>query len=361
MRTLRSGRLTVTAACVGACAAVACAPAERDTVGTQPTGGSSAGGSDSAATTGDDGGSETGRPSDPGTSGAATATGEDPDDRDDSIRLDVEGMTGGGSGDGGTAECPCSPTTDRIYVLGVNGDFAAFDPAALTFTDLGRPCVGAAFSMAVDRTGFAWMMENSGDIQRLDLSNPANCEDPGYVPDFGQAGMAFVSNSAADPCDRLYLHSTAITGGNGELGVVDPASLAVSSLGATGYSAVELTGTGDGRLFGFAMPLGLGGPVSQPTIVALDKATATVLETHGVPEIQSTGYFAFAFYGGDFYIFHDSNPNMSNTQTSVSSVTRVDWDESEGPGRTATTLVQEAPLLVVGAGVSTCAPLNPVG
>ena len=46
-------------------------------------------------------------------------------------------------------------------------------------------------------------------------------------------------------------------------------------------------------------------------------------------------------------------------RTRVSQVTRLDWDESDGAGRTLTVVNEAAPIRVVGAGSSTCVQIEP--
>ncbi|HEY8377426.1 MAG TPA: hypothetical protein VIK91_13110, partial [Nannocystis sp.] len=68
-----------------------------------------------------------------------------------------------------------------------------------------------------------------------------------------------------------------------------------------------------------------------------------------------TNAFAFAFFGGDFYFFTEGpNPNFSK-------VTHLDYDDSDGDGQQQlTTINNNAPIRIVGAGVSTCAPFLPM-
>ncbi|MCY1005324.1 hypothetical protein OV079_07000 [Nannocystis pusilla] len=70
----------------------------------------------------------------------------------------------------------------------------------------------------------------------------------------------------------------------------------------------------------------------------------------------NNGAFAFAFFAGDFYFFTDSDNDLFNSE-----VTHLDYDDSDMNGvQDLTVLTQDAPLLVVGAGVSTCAPVLPM-
>jgi hypothetical protein len=183
--------------------------------------------------------------------------------------------------------------------------------------------------------------------------NDANaCSDPGYQPGssgFTLFGMAFVSQSAQSPCDTLYAHSFSGFGGfseaqgSGQLGrLVDLTAQVVSSID---YDGGELTGTGDGRLFAFA-------GANPAKLVEYDKTDGSVVETTPLSGLELTNAFAFAFWGGDFYFFTEAS-----TFANYSEVTKLDYD---GDG-SLSTVNGNAPIRVVGAGVSTCAPIVPPG
>jgi hypothetical protein len=111
-----------------------------------------------------------------------------------------------------------------------------------------------------------------------------------------------------------------------------------------GQSA-ELTGTGDAKLFGFF--------TTQPVHVAqIDKGTGATPASgdHALSQVQVPGAWAFSFWGGAFYLY-------TSDGTSTSTVTKYDpttnaVDTSYIPG-------QDTQFIIVGAGVSTCAPLTP--
>jgi hypothetical protein len=263
------------------------------------------------------------------------------------------------SGDTGQEFCDCAANTDLIYVLSDNAQLYSFDPATLQFAMVGALNCGlqqGTFSMGVDRNGIAWVMFQDSDIRTVDVNNPAQCLDPGYNPGqlgFGLFGMAFVSNSAEDQCDRLYAQSYT---GNlgfqegpniGKLGSLDPNSLMMMQIGLDDYDGGELTGTGDGRLFMFAGT----GPAK---LIELDKSDASVISTLPLGTLELTNAFAFAFYGGDFYFFTEGGGLFPT----FSQVTHLDYDDSDGNGQQDITVVVEtAPIRIVGAGVSTCAPI----
>jgi len=106
---------------------------------------------------------------------------------------------------------------------------------------------------------------------------------------------------------------------------------------------LELTGTGDGRLYGFliANPLALA-KVDKATTAYSDRVTLTGVERPAAP------MFAFSFWGGDFYFYTATSQSASKT-TNVSRYTPSD-------GKVDTAYMQNIGFHIVGAGVSTCAP-----
>jgi len=322
--------------------------------------GSSGGiGSSSGGTGTGDGG--TGDGGDDGTSGDSGADDGGSDDGGD-VKFDVPPLPDVGGGD--DSECPCAPNADLIFVLSDSAELWAYDPPANTFIQFGAFNCGPpadTFSMGVSRDAVAWVMYRAlsayGDIFHVAINNANQCDDPGYTPGqqgFELFGMAFVSNSEQDPCDKLYAHTFddvewSEGPGVGMLGVVEPDTLQLTKIDDIDYNGGELTGTGDGRLYAFA-------GVPDAKLVQYDKDTAVVVETLPLTGLQLTYAFAFAFWGGDFYFFTENAGMGSNSK-----VTHLDYDESEGAGQALTTVNTSAPIRAVGAGVSTCAPLEPPG
>ena len=262
--------------------------------------------------------------------------------------------------------CPCAdvevPLDNGIFVLSDDAELWKYLPDDNTFEMLGAiGCNGMnnTFSMAVDRAGYAWVMFNppTGDIWKVDVTNPANCEDPGYTP--GQQGaelfgMAFVSEDQFNTCDRLYGNTYNGIGGFGEganIGdflTIDPDTLQLSLLGKTSFNGAELTGTGDGRAFMF-------GGVNPAKLVEVNKQNGQYVDTIPLGNLALTNAFAFAFFGGDFYFFTESGGPGSKSK-----VTHFDYDDSDNNGIQDLTVVNnQGPIRIVGAGVSTCAPFLP--
>lgn len=262
--------------------------------------------------------------------------------------------------DGG--DCACAPSLDLIHVVSGDGELWAFDPRTDEFTPRGALGCGtltasSPFSMAVSRSGEAWISFWNGDVLVVDVDDPADCRDPGYDPDPGawkHFGMAFASDSAADACDDLYVHTIdthedTVAPGAGELARFHLAPPTIAPIGDVDYGRGELSGTGDGRLFAFA-----GGEPAR--LVEYDKSTGEVVNTVVLEGFSQTSAWAFAFWGGDFYFFTESEGYGSDSK-----VTHLDYDGSDGNGHVLTTRVAQAPIRVFGAGVSTCAPYVPQG
>jgi len=354
---------------------------------TTPTTGEPTGGSDSmsaSGTTGSTGSTSTDPTATATGTGTSTSDGTSttmPVDTETGTTLDTTGTgtgpgtsttgdstsTGGDSTTGAPVEpCACPDLEvaldDGIFVLSDNSEIYKFYPETNKFELLGAFKCGNAtgtFSMAVDRLGFAWVMFSNplGKIWKLDLTNVANCTDPGYNP--GQMGvnyfgMAFVSNSQFDQCDQIYGNTFNGIGGFGEGNMigdfltVDPNSLLIQKIGKTNFNGAEVTGTGDGRVFMF-------GGVNPAKLVEVEKGTGKFLNTTPLGNLELTNAFAFSFFGGDFYMFTESDNNPF-----VSKVTHFDYDDSDKNGKQdLTTVVNTAPIRIVGAGVSTCAPFLP--
>jgi hypothetical protein len=239
-------------------------------------------------------------------------------------------------------DCPDADAT-LVYVIGEDNALYSFYPPTLAFKRIGTiacPGSGTPFSMAVDRKGKAYVVFTDGRLYQVSTATAACIVTP-FVPNqrgFVTFGMGFVSNTGGADETLFVAQSPQTTGGSSTgLGSVDVTNWQLTYIGpfTPTLQRVEFTGTGDGRLFGYA-PNDTG---SQ--IVQVDKTTGNVLASDSVGTGTSQDAFAFAFWGGDFWIF-----------TGVSSTAVVRYRPSDKTTANMTT----APSLIVGAGVSTCAP-----
>jgi hypothetical protein len=204
-------------------------------------------------------------------------------------------------------------------------------------------CPGAGFetpfSMAVDRKGIAWVLFSDGRIFHVDVKT-ATCSPTAYVPNqlgYSTFGMGFVSNAIGSNDETLYVADYLGKG----LAKINTSTLTLSVVGPwdklTG--AAELTGTGDARLYGFFNDL--------PIIVAeIDKSSGKILSQAPQPSVTVGSGWAFAFWGGDFWLF-----------TSPFGDSQIDrYRPADG---TTVTVKTGLGTNIVGAGVSTCAPFEP--
>lgn len=234
------------------------------------------------------------------------------------------------------------PSTTYVYVVSTNGMLLRFDPPSATFSPIAALSCPAGnahpFSMAVDRGGTAYVEYDSGAIFAVSTAD-GSCKPTAYVPDqhppFDNFGMGYATVGAG-PDEQLFIASDT----PGTLGVLDPKS--AFSLAPVGVMTppidwAELTGTGDGRLFAFYSY----GYTSDSYVAELDKSTGKVLAQDTLTTVERGTGWAFAFWGGDFWLF--TTPNEQTT---------VRYD----PTTKVATPVAHYAAAIVGAGVSTCAP-----
>ncbi|MFZ5443460.1 MAG: hypothetical protein ACOZQL_25860 [Myxococcota bacterium] len=262
----------------------------------------------------------------------------------------VSASADGGSDDG------CAAEARLVYVIDQDRTVSSFNPQAIgvsnAFTELGRiSCPSASgaepFSMSVDRHATAWIVYDSGELFTVALrSAPLTCVKTAFSPQLGVAkfGMGFVANAPGSHDETLFisgsdLSSTLTTTKFGTLSVTPPH--AVSVLGTLG-GAPELTGTGDGKLWAFFPNL------SPPKVAQLSKLDGASLTTFEAPTLAGTPRaWAFAFWGGDFFVFLERDTELS---TSV-------W-KLDGQTGALSSVLPSTGRRIVGAGVSTCAPVE---
>jgi hypothetical protein len=232
--------------------------------------------------------------------------------------------------------------TQYVYVITEENELYSFYPPTLGFSKIGDiNCSNTAtpFSMGVDRSGIAYSVFTDGHLFQISTLNAA-CKTTTYKPNQANVttfGMGF--SGAADAGEKLYVAGDT-NGVTSPLGTIDTVAFTLNVIGTfkpMNGGRCELTGTGDGRLFAFCLPQqGNGGD-----LVNLDPDTAQIISEVAVPVGTSSDAFAYAFYGGLFYIF---------TGSSGSTVTTFD------PISLKTKTVASISSTIVGAGVSTCAP-----
>jgi hypothetical protein len=265
--------------------------------------------------------------------------GDDGDDGDDGNGVDANGDGGGGN---------CADGTELIYTIDqFSARISTFDPATRQFQDLGSlscPGTGAAtpFSMSVDRQANAWVLYNNGQLFRVQLPALA-CSATSWVSQAGLTvfGMGFSTDEAGGATETLYVGGGVTqTQTSFTFASLDLASMTATPIG-TQPQLPEMTGTGNAELWGF-MP-----DATTARVVKFDKPSGAIVTNYTLPTLAgtNTGY-AFAHWGGDFWVFLIKNAELSTTVYQVDGTTGVIEGTTPTTGRT-----------IVGAGVSTCAPI----
>lgn len=244
----------------------------------------------------------------------------------------------------------CQDDNKDVFVIAEDRSFYSFHPPTLEFKNKGLldcPTGGALpTSMAIDRNGVAWVRHSDGSVWKVSTENLA-CEATKFQPQaeaFTKFGMGFATETKGGSTEVLYLSDSSGQG----LAKLDTSTLGLKYIGPyTGDlagTASELTGTGDGKLYGFF--------VTSPAQVAeISKATGDVISNKELPGVYAGSAWAFSFYGGDFYIYTNADGGGLPKDGGGSDVTR--YRPSDG---SVTVVKSKIGFKIVGAGVSTCAP-----
>ncbi len=274
---------------------------------------------------------------------------------------DVNSSTAGGSMTDTPPGTPgrdddCSDAAKLVYVVDSDSELSSFRPDTGVFTSIGKldcPTMGGSpipspipipglggtpFSMSVDREGTAWVLYDTGELFRVDTKDASCTASTRVVGEggFQTFGMGFASDAANSSAETLYI----VSNGGGGFGSLDTKTGAAKMLGTVGGSA-ELTGTGAGDLWGF-LP-----DTSPPRIDLIDKTSGRAMRTISLAAIEGTpAAWAFAFWGGDFWLFLQRASDPSTVVYRVNAQTGG-----------LSTSIPDSGKRIVGAGVSTCAPL----
>jgi hypothetical protein len=251
--------------------------------------------------------------------------------------------SGGGGGD---AANDCSDSAKLVYVVDQNNTLSQFDPSTKMFHDLGQlncPAqIGATpFSMGIDRTATAYVLYNSGELFKVDTTSLA-CTKTSWVTQLGllQFGMGFSTDQSGGNTDTLFI-------AGGTVYPANPTTLAkldVTTFTATQVGTVdgwpELTGTGSAELWGFFPD------PTAPRVEKLNKTSGVAMTTYPETSLAATPTaWAFAFWGGDYWLFLASDISPTTSVYQVDGMT--------GAIKSTTPTIRT----IVGAGVSTCAPV----
>ncbi|CAN5818192.1 hypothetical protein BH09MYX1_BH09MYX1_11940 [soil metagenome] len=258
------------------------------------------------------------------------------------------------TGDGLAPPTPgCSDAAKLVYLVSSQNGLYSFNPGTLQLKSIGTLDCQVGFgvtpnSMAVDRNAKAYVNMSDGSLYTVNTAN-AHCTSTSYQS--GQSnrrirGMGFSSDISGGDAETLFTCTADdSTFGGGGLAKIAVGSYKLSLIGDYGGALAgtecELTGTGDARLFGFYATL------SPPKLSELAKTTAKGSATTPLTVTTSSAY-AFSFWGGDFWFY-------TADSSSSSKVTRYKYASD----KSFSVVVPSTNMTVVGAGVSTCAPISP--
>lgn len=244
----------------------------------------------------------------------------------------------------------CPVEARPIYTVDSSNKLLRFEPRDEKFTEIGTlrcPARQGAtpFSMSVDRKATAWVLYSSGEIFWVSTRD-ASCQPSGFQvgqSGFEVFGMGFVLTEPGSTKDILYVaggRAGQISEGTANLGTISEVGLKVTPVDRlSGWP--ELTGTANGDLWGFFPG------TSPPKVTKISRLDGS--ESNTFPITAITGQpnaWAFAFWGGDFYLFYKSQEDPSSRVFKLKS--------SDG---TVQEILTNTGYFIVGAGVSTCAPV----
>lgn len=242
-------------------------------------------------------------------------------------------------------DCPDAGAT-LVYVISSENELFSFYPPTLAFTKIGDiacpAMMGATpYSMAVDCLGTAYSVFNDGTLWQISTANAA-CKATSYTPSvmgtpFYNFGMGYAGDQTSE---SLYVADANFNTSSLGLATIDTKTFTRSFIGPFNppLPRCELTGTGDGRLFAFCLHTSGNGSL----LAEVNRTNANVIAENNLTVGDSSDAFAYAFWGGEFWIF--TSPGKATTVT--------EYD----PGTMSESTVTSMSSTIVGAGVSTCAP-----
>jgi hypothetical protein len=255
-----------------------------------------------------------------------------------------------------TDDCP--ERAKIVYVVTQQDMLLSFDPDAAALKPVGKLNCPAGFgsspfSMGVDRQANAWVLYQTGfgagslwKVSTLDASCQATTFKPGQAG-FELFGMGFSADAPLQKDESLWAAgggALTFTMGQCSFGTIDTKTMLLKPVGKlqAGPGCPDLTGNGLAELFGFFTTS------NPPSVARIDKATGQTLQSWPLPAAQfsgSTAAWAFAQWGGKLYLFFDNEATASTTISTLTPDTGV-----------VATVKANIGHVVVGAGVSSCAP-----
>jgi len=263
---------------------------------------------------------------------------------------------------GGTCINTCGENADLVYLVDEQYRLLSFNPrdGKNELKLLGNiscpagPSFGGGtatpFSMSVDRDARAWVLYNSGEIFWVNTKD-LSCKPSGFVTRQNGVetfGMGFVTDGLGTEAETLFVTGGSfLDPGKGRMAQIDKMSLMLTPVGTlpnTEYGP-ELTGTGRAELWAYFPG------ISDCFIARMDKTTGMPAQKYPLAALPGTvRAWAFAHWGGRFYMFvtvFDPALGRNNSQVLM-------FSPDDG---TVTKILDNLPYIIVGAGVSTCAPV----
>jgi hypothetical protein len=274
------------------------------------------------------------------------------DDGDDTVQPDGSEATPG-----------CAAGADAVYAFDTSNHLSVFDPTTKTFTDLGAlscPTHGSTsnptpgpWSMGVDRNTMAWMLYDDGELFTVDINHNLNCTATAWHPQTSGElaglvtfGMGFSTDTPGGTTDTLFVVGGTPGGAPPNLFKynfvkLDTASMTATKIAEEAMGRAEMTGNSNAELWGFFAD----GAV--PHVVQFDKTNGSFIKDFPEPSLATASMsgFAFAHWGGDYWVFLYQQ-GVSTTVYQIDGMTGAVKSTTPNTGRS-----------VVGAGVSTCAPV----
>jgi hypothetical protein len=261
---------------------------------------------------------------------------------------------GDNSGDDIVDTCPDAAAT-LVYLISSQNDLLSFDPPTGTITTIGQiacPDPGGfqPFSMAVDRAGIAYVAYGEGNLFRVSTAD-ASCRSTAFVPGAGGFPLLFgmgYSRDAAGSGETLFIAGTPGyqngSSGPAVLASVDTTTFAIDPIATISPDVIapELTGSAAAQLFAF---YATGPSGTSSAIGEVSTTSAELTPVASLPTVDQGSAWAFALWGGDFYLF--TAPGGDDTSSVI---------QRYSPSDGSVVQVGTASVTIVGAGVSTCAP-----
>lgn len=242
----------------------------------------------------------------------------------------------------------CPLEAQLIYLVDSDYNLLSFNPGADDKQYLKRlnplKCSARStpFSMAVDRQANAWVLYQDGTLYKVDIHTNACTEITNFTQNgsgLSRFGMGFSLKEIGASEDVLFIGDYDRNGHFGRINTQQMTYERLAQFPDFYEQTPELTGTGLAKVYAFA-------PGAKKQFISeIDKNTGNVLHNYELPGAGSQiSAWAFAHWGGYFFAFETTN--------NVNKIYKYDMQNEKFE-----LFLDKTPYRVVGAGVSTCAPV----